>query len=360
MNGVARTSVALNGVARTSVALNGVARTSVARSGVARSSVAQRLCLLSVTLATLVFTSVAMAQLPACPEEQATALSLLERMSRASTELDYRGVVTVQRGDEMQVVQVSHFVSDGASSESITRLTGQGARVSRKDHPLDCVHPGSQLLQLGQALARGDCGLARHYRFKVSEGDRVAGRQAVRLKVDPRDVYRFGYVMDLDQDTGLLLKIRYVGHGDDTLEKSQFANLSFSRGETGDSDIEVEHQARHPQPPAAHGDHPAPMSSLVWRVNWVPEGFVATDSAAPGQARRTYTDGLAAFSVFLEELPREIRPGEGMVRRGATTSYSRGLRLGERPVLVTVIGEVPVNTARMVADSIAWEVAHAD
>ena len=80
----------------------------------------------------------------------------------------------------------------------------------------------------------------------------------------------------------------------------------------------------------------------------------ATDAAADGTARRTYTDGLAVFSVFLEELGREIRPGEGVVRSGGTTSYTRGMDLTGQPVLITVIGEVPVNTARMVADSVAW------
>lgn len=58
------------------------------------------------------------------------------------------------------------------------------------------------------------------------------------------------------------------------------------------------------------------------------------------------------FSVFLEMLSGDIRPGEGVVRTGGTTSYTRGMHLAGVPVLVTVIGEVPLNTARMVADSI--------
>ena len=52
---------------------------------------------------------------------------------------------------------------------------------------------------------------------------------------------------------------------------------------------------------------------------------------------------------------REIRPGEGVVQQGSTLSYTRGMRLADRPVLVTVVGEVPVNTARMVADSLRWD-----
>ena len=43
-----------------------------------------------------------------------------------------------------------------------------------------------------------------------------------------------------------------------------------------------------------------------------------------------------------------------MVRDGSTVSYTRGMQLEGRPVLVTVIGEVPINTARMVADSVRW------
>jgi len=60
------------------------------------------------------------------------------------------------------------------------------------------------------------------------------------------------------------------------------------------------------------------------------------------------------FSVFLESPGKAIRPGEGMVREGSTTSYTRGMAVDGEPVLVTIVGEVPLNTARMVADSIRW------
>ena len=106
---------------------------------------------------------------------------------------------------------------------------------------------------------------------------------------------------------------------------------------------------RQPEQPALH----VPVGR-AWAVGWVPRGFTPTDSSAGISGRRTYTDGLAVFSVFLEDLEREIRPGEGLVRSGGMISYTRGMRLTSQPVLVTVIGEVPVNTARMVADSVGW------
>jgi sigma-E factor negative regulatory protein RseB len=292
-----------------------------------------------------------------CPGADAAALSWLDKMSRSLHQVNYHGVVTLQRGDDMQVMQVSHSVEHGTSSEQLTRLTGQGAQVQRADHPLECIHPGHKLLRVGADLQAGRCGIAQYYRFTVGDGERVAGRQAVRISIEPLDMYRFGYVMELDRETGLLLKTQTVGRGEKVLEKFQFANLSYTSQSPAAVEVSVVHEAQHPHPlvPVT-----APSIGRAWAVRWVPQGFTATDAPVDDSGRRTYTDGLAVFSVFLEELGREIRPGEGLVRNGGTTSYTRGMSVTGQPVLVTVIGEVPVNTARMVADSVDWMQHDAD
>lgn len=285
-----------------------------------------------------------------CPDADAVALEWLKKMSRSSHEVSYQGVVTFQRGDDMQVMQVSHSVANGTSSESLTQLTGQGARVVRVDHPLHCVHPGHKLLQVGDQLEAGKCGVSSHYRFSVGEGERIAGRKAVRISVQPKDMYRYGYILELDRKTGLLLKIETLGRGQKTLEKFQFADVSFTGETTVPADVETVHRANHPDP----ARESAVLSAVGWSTHWIPEGFMVTDSPEQDMSRRTYTDGLAVFSVFLEQLSEQIKPGEGVVRRGGTLSYTRGMVLSGAPVLVTVIGEVPLNTARMVADSIRW------
>jgi sigma-E factor negative regulatory protein RseB len=287
-------------------------------------------------------------------ETNQEALKWLAKMSHSASEVSYQGVVTFQRGEDMQVMQVSHLVSDGAASEHLTQLTGQGAQVTRVEHPLECVHPGQKLLRLNEGLKAGNCGIAQNYRFKVTEGERIAGRKAVRIYIVAKDMYRHGYIMELDKKTGLLLKTQTIGLGDKVLERFQFANLSFRNPLTPASqDADIVHRATHPRP----GDQADSAQDFEgnWSARWVPRGFTATDDSSGGNKRRSYTDGLAVFSVFLEILPRDIQPGEGVVRQGGTTSYTRGLVLGDSPVLVTVIGEIPLNTARMVADSIAWQ-----
>jgi len=286
-----------------------------------------------------------------CADTDPVALAWLDKMSRSSHEVNYSGVVTFQRGDNLQIMQVEHSAANGTASESLTQLTGQGAQVVRVDHPLQCVHAGHHLLRLGSELQQGECGISAYYRFNVVDGERVAGRRAVRLEVAPRDMYRYGYILELDRETGLLLKTQTWGPDGKVLEGFQFANLSYTGQGQETENVELVHRAHHPAPPATSSDA---LPSVRWNIRWVPDGFIATDAAEGQESRQTYTDGLAVFSVFLEELSRQIRPGEGVVRSGGTTSYTRGMNLSGDYVLVTVIGEVPLNTARMVADSISW------
>ena len=70
-----------------------------------------------------------------CPDDDAVALSWLDKMSRSLRQASYHGVVTLQRGGDMQVMQVSHMVDDGSSSERLVELTGRGAQVERLSHP---------------------------------------------------------------------------------------------------------------------------------------------------------------------------------------------------------------------------------
>lgn len=286
-----------------------------------------------------------------CSDSDLEALKWLDRMTRSVDEISYHGVVTLQRqGQDMQVMQISSRVDEASSSERLTQLTGQGVEVRRPDHPLNCVHPGHRLL-LSEALDGGECGLADHYRFRVSEGARVAGRRSVRLEAMPRDMYRYGYVMELDRHTGLLLRSETVGRDSSVLEKFQFADLAYDEGRTSSAEISLVHRASHPAP----GEITVPRTVHgSWQVRWLPRGFVPTDNVPDNAARKTYTDGLAVFSVFAEQPERAVRPGEGLERAGSTTAYTRGMELSGRSLLVTVLGEVPVNTARMIADSVRW------
>ena len=287
-----------------------------------------------------------------CADTDPEALALLAALAGRAEAVSYEGVMTLQRGDTLRTMAVRHGVENGKVSEVLTLLTGQEARVVRGAHPLQSDHPGRQLLRAADGREQGECGIAAHYRISMAPGERIAGRRAVRLRFEPRDMFRHGYVLELDRASTMLLKGTIFGGGGRSLEQFQFASVELGQRTSGAAEepsAGVVHRVGHPPseaPAAGQGAGPA------WAPGWLPAGFVATGAAGARSARRSYTDGMATFSVFVERLGKPLRPGEGVVREGSTVSYTRGLSLGPDPVLVTVLGEIPVNTARMVADAV--------
>jgi len=64
------------------------------------------------------------------------------------------------------------------------------------------------------------------------------------------------------------------------------------------------------------------------------------------------SDGLAMASVFVEPLPLSAPFGEGLVTHGATLTYTRGVRTAAGGMLISVLGEIPLVTARLLADAV--------
>jgi sigma-E factor negative regulatory protein RseB len=66
-----------------------------------------------------------------------------------------------------------------------------------------------------------------------------------------------------------------------------------------------------------------------------------------------YSDGLAAFSVFVEDMP-DSGAASMVSRNGATVAVTHMIKDGEdEPYLVTLVGEIPTPTAQRIARSVA-------
>ncbi len=98
---------------------------------------------------------------------------------------------------------------------------------------------------------------------------------------------------------------------------------------------------------------------VSWSVGWLPSGFsmaAADIRRAPSSLKSIdtlmYSDGLAAFSVFVEDMPE--RGAASMVsRNGATVAVTHRVSgVGDHAYLVTLVGEIPTPTAQRIARSV--------
>lgn len=306
--------------------------------------------------------------------QQQDVLELLDKMSRSFRELSYRGSFSYQRGDQTESLRIAHTVIDGEEYERLDYMDGDKREIVRKGHDLHCIHPGHQLVrfyQHQQNLKTADRGLGEYYRLSMTGESRLAGRTVQELDVSPADAHRFGYRLSLDKETGLLLRSELLGSNGEVLERFQFVDITIGEPIAADFFESATHSYQAPHsPPSISADSavqqvdqgPSTMSAdgptgPVWMVNWVPGGFATAVSNQKFMQddMATFTDGLSVFSVFLE---RNIDPAtmmngtEGKARRGATIAYSKALILAGRPHRVTVVGEIPAQTAKRIALSV--------
>jgi sigma-E factor negative regulatory protein RseB len=294
--------------------------------------------------------------------ESADPNQWLEKMSRSHRELNYQGLFTYEQADAIQSMRIFHALIEGEEYERLERLNSSEMNIVRRGHGPRCMHVGDKLIRLLRQQRHAKGGLAHFYDFSVVGKDRVADRSVVELAVMPRDKHRFGHRLSLDESTGLLLRAVQYSTENKVLERFQFVDVELKSDLTM-ADFQGQsnhHQAKHINP-----DRNDAMP-YRWRLSWMPGGFKVSPQAQKQSTQsvvesQTYTDGLAVFSVFVEQHnPNNPAAGiQGRAQRGATMAYSRAFQLNGEPYRVTVVGEIPQGTAERIAASIVSSSASA-
>lgn len=296
-----------------------------------------------------------------------TAEQWLLRMSEAANALSYQGTLVYSRGDELVNFRLTH-VRDGVHEwEHLVQLDGRANEVVRGGGDLIYKSPGasSTRMQLPPATAlRPDttaAALARsreNYRFVLTAGERVAGRDAVQVAVMPLAGDRYGHVFYLDRSSSLLLKSRLLDSNGAALETLGFSTLAIG------SDVGRQEYQSARRAAAVHGvTVPAPVLAVArplparWQLQ-LPAGYVAGPEGLRVRQVNgtrveviTYGDGLSSFSVFSEKLSGKA-PRTGQSQRGSTAMVSRVLVADGQSWLLTVVGELPLASVQRIADSL--------
>ncbi len=324
---------------------------------------------LLVTLMPFVLVSLASDAWAVYPEKNARAW--LDQMSRSMRELNYQGEFTYEHASQITTLQIFHAVKGGVEYERLVHLDGEPREIVRKGHELNCIHPGTQMMRihanpaapLAQNIIQSAVLLDQYYDFELSGEHRVAGRNAVQISIKPKDGYRHAHRLYLDKDTGLLLKSLLLDSQNHPMERFQFTHIEIG-AEINEKDLQAkddEHlYAHHHDAMVQNVSEKIPaQEGASWTVKWVPAGFLkaksglqnSLDSDAQSLGSYMYTDGLSAFTVFLEHSNEPIA-GDGIARRGATVAFTRQLIHKSDKYLVTVVGEIPSLTAEKVASSV--------
>ena len=259
----------------------------------------------------------------------------LERMNRAVEELNYRGTFVHVLDGTPETLHIVHRNADGQSGERIFSLDGASREIVRQGARVQGIFPDRRLVlfetrrdvsPLATALPSDTAELAPHYSIELGGSERVANRAVQVLEIKPRDEFRYGYMLWLDQETAMPLKSHLVDEQGKVVEEILFTDIEFPADipaaalePTIDTTGFTMQRAADAKPLDA---------SIPWRAAALPGGFklsIATESRIAGSdtpvGHLVYSDGLATVSVFIEDPATEAEVGEGFSTMGSTNVY---------------------------------------
>ena len=292
-----------------------------------------------------------------------TPTGWLERMDQALTTRNYDGTFSHWQGGRVEMLRIIHRVQDGTVSERLASLDGSGREFIRTGASLTCYLPDRRTVLVEQrppeeslvSFPTVNDQTASFYDIREVGHMRLNRRDTHVIAVSPKDEYRYGYQLWIDESTAMPLKSQLVDAHGQVIEQIVFASLTVS-SRIPDSAFRPEistegfqwlrnDAAPHPQPGTA---------TLAWSVASLPPGFRMTVHSAqvlPGSAgavdHLVFTDGFASVSVFVE---RQSAPsGKPPVAESATVGSSSAFSTVVDGHKITAVGEVPPATVRFIA-----------
>lgn len=280
---------------------------------------------------------------------------ILNRMSQANRELDYQGIFTYEYAGVLKSVRVTHVVRDGVGYERWFYLNGPRQEVLRFGPDSDCPFGGDAQIQGQMPPALKDSRLLQnYYELQLRGEDRVADRSVWIIHLVPRDLLRYGYVFAIDQQTGLLLQSLLLDSDKRVMERFQYMDVSYVVEPDVARVIVDQLDAGGTATRCLQASRGAPLSA-GWQAEWLPPGFnlASRDRDENGFETQLFSDGLSVFSIFFDPSGGKQLP-EVQAQRGATVAQMARVEGGGRDYLVSVVGEIPIETAQRIAGYVKY------
>ncbi|MGU3413841.1 sigma-E factor regulatory protein RseB [Enterobacteriaceae bacterium C23F] len=288
--------------------------------------------------------------------------ALLQQMNLASQSLNYELSFVSINKQGVESLRYRHARLNNQALAQLLQMDGPRREVVQRGNEISYFEPGLDPFTLNgdyivdslPSLVYTDFKrLAPYYDFISVGRTRIADRLCEVIRVVARDGTRYSYIVWLDSETKLPMRVDLLDRDGETLE--QFRVVAFNVSQQVSSNMQT--LATASLPPLLS----VPTGDKVnfnWLPGWLPQGFAEVAGSrrslptidTPVESR-LYSDGLFSFSVN--------------VNRASANSSEQVLRTGRRTVStsvrdnaeITIVGELPPQTAKRVADSIKFKAA---
>jgi len=296
----------------------------------------------------------------AVAEESDSAKVWLERLSNSLNKLNFSTSFVVVKNNQAQPYHWFHGVDEnGKELEILSLLNGPRRDILRKDNVVSYIEPelppysvtSQQISGPIPAILAGDISqLENSYDFISVGRSRVLGRPAQLIRIEAKNAHRYSYWLWLDQQSSMLLKLSVITKQGQQLEQIQFTHLDITE-KPSESVLQL-HETELPVLVDIPEEYQ--QQELHWDVNWLPEGFTQVNSNRHKISLTKqpvefvlFSDGLVDISIYVNGSKDKQRNAD-FAMDGATLVLNQ-VKDG---VEVSIVGKIPSQTAKAIADSI--------
>ena len=312
---------------------------------------------------TVLLSLVGLAQ--AAPE---TALDWLEAMSKQMQTSSYEGTFIYLHGGELEMMNIEHSYDENGETERLVSLNGPPREIVRDGSSVICVWPDNKVAVVSSSRQRSPfptfstealAQLETQYQFVIGQSDRIANKKVRLIEIIPRDEFRFGYNIWIDENNYLLLRSDLIDGSGKPVEQVIFTQMeSVEHVEIElitQSSLSAEYHWKHNQGKSAT----AADNMSQWQFSSLPKGFEKVTAQVKSMYKQggkvshiTLSDGLASVSVYIDpnlnssEFSASALKGE--MSMGAVNAYGEI----KHSLQVTAIGEVPMETIKYIVSAL--------
>ena len=289
----------------------------------------------------------------------------LQKAAFAARELNYKGTFTYQNGSQTRSVQITHMNDAGKEfTRNVVIQSGQPREVFSEGSDIVIFHPKNNKIVIekrhGQNLFPAILPvnlttIKTSYKPRTGTMDYIAGRKAQIIELIPNDAFRYGYVIWVDVEYGLVLKMSSVNSSNQHIEQIAFQELNMLNS----------HDLNWFQPKIdlskSYVTEDVTLLNHV-QTNWIvaelPPAYVKIDHierVLPGKRgilnHMIFSDGIASVSLFIEPVVKGVRPKIGHMAVGSTNICANVIDGYQ----VMVVGEVPAATVQQIAKAVSFK-----
>lgn len=285
----------------------------------------------------------------------------LQKISEANLKQSYRGTFIYRCNAQLVAMKIIHAANQDGGFEKLFALNGPEHEVVQNGQLMtSSLFRGKRVMAGGLSKSNAEeyeGNLDAHYQIAEVGADRIADRHTTVMEIRPSDKFRYGFLIWLDNDTGIVLRSDMIDEEGKVIEQVMFVDLEMLADQDalrfiGDAQGASEQQADDEAMTRAKTDS---LSDSQWRANNIPSGFKLSErylrkdaDNGVSQEQLVFTDGLASVSIFIEPYSKNEEPMVGETNIGAINVY--GKLINDHQIMV--VGDVPKSTVEFIAGSL--------